>query len=595
MQIFRIAMVQMNPTLGDLDGNTRAICRWIKEARTARVDAVVFPELAVTGYPPEDLLLKPRFLYDTNRMVEHIIKQSDGLCVVVGCLASNHESKTLSTRVISPALSPLYNAAAVIADRKIFGTYGKRYLPNYGVFDERRYFHPGKKIPVFVISGVSVGVNICEDIWYPDGPTRVQALVGGADLILNINASPFQSGKRQDREKMLAVRARQNRVPVSYTNMVGGQDELVFDGNSMIVDEDGEVILRGKAFEEDFLVTDLHLTVSKSAQQPLKAKMRATKKYGKQVERIVVSKSPDDNGRKEVERKSAPVLDPLEEVYRALVLGVHDYVKKNRFAKVLIGISGGIDSALTAVIARDALGSKNVIGVLMPSPYTSRRSREDAQALAQEIGMELLKVPIGGLFHSYLRILGPIFEGRPQDTTEENLQARIRGNFLMALSNKFGYLVLTTGNKSEMSVGYATLYGDMAGGFAVIKDVPKTMVFDLANWRSQYRGNTFAQLAIPQRIQDRPPSAELKDDQLDEDTLPPYPILDEILKAYIEEDQSPKDIAARGFQLSLVKKVLTMVDRSEYKRRQAPIGIKITPRALGKDRRMPITNRYPHS
>ena len=595
MQIFRLAMVQMNPTLGDLDGNTQSICRWIKEARKAKVDAVVFPELAVTGYPPEDLLHKPRFLYDTNRMVERIVRQSYGLCVVVGCLATNDESELLSTRAISPALSHLYNAAAVIADRKVFGVYRKRYLPNYGVFDERRYFHAGKSIPVFVVNGVVVGVNICEDIWYPDGPTRVQALVGGADLILNINASPFQSGKRHDREKMLALRARHNRVPVSYTNMVGGQDELVFDGNSMMVNAEGKVILRGKAFEEDFLVVDLPLGDSQYPLASQKAKMRAVKKFGKHIERIVVSKTFRPQSRKTVDIQSARVLDPLEEVYRALVLGVHDYVKKNRFTKVLIGISGGIDSALTAVIARDALGSENVMGVLMPSPYTSRESREDAHALARELRMELLRIPIGGIFRSYLRLLEPTFKGRQEDTTEENLQARIRGNLLMALSNKFGYLVLTTGNKSEMSVGYATLYGDMAGGFAVIKDVPKTLVFDLSRWRSQYNGEKFDQLAIPQRIQDRPPSAELKDNQYDQDTLPPYPILDEILKAYIEEDRSPKEIVGLGFQLPLVKKVIAMVDLSEYKRRQAPIGIKITQKGLGKDRRMPITNRYPHS
>ncbi len=595
MKIFRLAMVQMNPTLGDLNGNTRAICSWMKQARKDKVDAVVFPELAITGYPPEDLLLKPRFLYDAHRMVDRIVKESTGLCVVVGCLASDYKKETSSARVVPSSLSHLYNAATVIADRKVYGTYGKRYLPNYGVFDERRYFHTGHKIPVFVIRGVKVGVNICEDIWYPDGPTRGQALVGGAELILNINASPFQSGKRHDREEMLAARARQNGVLVSYTNMVGGQDELVFDGNSILVNEKGEVILRGKAFDEDFLVTDLSLGSTKSFRPSSKSKIRATKKFGKFIQRIVVSTTVNPKSRKTLKQESVLPLEPLEEVYRALVLGVHDYVKKNRFAKVLVGISGGIDSALTAVIARDALGSMNVIGVLMPSPYTSRASREDAQALADELAMELLEIPIGRLFRSYLQLLSGTFDGRPPDTTEENLQARIRGNILMALSNKFGHLVLTTGNKSEMSVGYATLYGDMAGGFAVIKDVPKTMVFDLARWRSQYRGEKFEQLAIPQRIQDKPPSAELKDNQFDQDSLPPYPILDEILKAYVEEDQSLQEIAARGFKLHLVKKVIAMVDHSEYKRRQAPIGIKITPRALGKDRRMPITNRYPHT
>ncbi|MGB0910858.1 MAG: nitrilase-related carbon-nitrogen hydrolase, partial [Nitrospirales bacterium] len=352
MKTFRLAMVQMNPVLGDLEGNTRSICRWIKDARKANVDVVVFPELAVTGYPPEDLLLKPRFLCEAIRMVERIVKESRGVCAVVGCLSSNQSHEPSTAQNIPSALSRLYNAATVIADQKIYGTYAKRHLPNYGVFDERRYFHPGKKIPVFEINGTVVGVNICEDIWYPDGPTRVQSLVGGADLILNINASPFQSGKSQDREKMLVARARHNHVPVSYTNMVGGQDELVFDGNSMIVNEHGEVIARAKAFQEDFLVVDLSLGEDKVSKTSSKAILRATKKFGKQVERIVVSRKRKSQSKKSLERKSVRMLEPLEEVYQALVLGVHDYVKKNRFTKVLIGISGGIDSALTAVIAR---------------------------------------------------------------------------------------------------------------------------------------------------------------------------------------------------------------------------------------------------
>ncbi|MCA9473555.1 MAG: NAD+ synthase [Nitrospirales bacterium] len=595
MKTLRIAMVQMNPTLGDLDGNTQKICGWMKEARRVKADVVVFPELAITGYPPEDLLLKPRFLYDAHRMVERIVRQSADLCVVVGCLAGHFRKDLLSTRTMPSALNHLYNAAAVISEQQVFGTYAKRYLPNYGVFDERRYFHAGHKIPVFVIGGVKVGVNICEDIWYPDGPTRAQTLVGGAELIFNINASPFQSGKRQDRERMLSARARQNGVWLSYTNMVGGQDELVFDGDSMLVNEKGEVIKRGKAFEEDFLVSDLSFGQTKPRQISVKAKDRASRKFGKYLQRVVVSTVSRTRSKKPLAYESAEELNTLEEIYRALVLGVGDYVRKNRFTKVLIGVSGGIDSALTAVIARDALGAENVIGVMMPSPYTSRASKEDARALAKELAIQLHTMPIGQLFRAYLRALKKTFHDRPSDTTEENLQARIRGNLLMALSNKFGHLVLTTGNKSEMSVGYATLYGDMAGGFAVIKDVPKTVVFDLARWRSQYQGSRFETLTIPQRIQDRPPSAELKDNQLDQDTLPPYPVLDEILKAYIEDDCAPAEISERGFPLSTVKHVIAMVDRSEYKRRQAPVGIKITPRALGKDRRMPITNQYPHS
>jgi NAD+ synthase (glutamine-hydrolysing) len=394
---------------------------------------------------------------------------------------------------------------------------------------------------------------------------------------------------------MLATRAQDSRVMVSYTNTVGGQDELIFDGNSLIVDHEGEVILRGKAFEEDLLIADLNMDAVTRSRGPLPPVKRSARFPTSGIQRIVISKTYVPKPRKEVLIRSAPVVGPLEEVYRALVLGVGDYVRKNQFKKVLIGISGGIDSALTAVIARDAIGSPNVVGVLLPSPYTSQESREDSRALGQELGIKLLTIPIAGIFHTYLRLLKKTFKGTPVNTTEENLQARIRGNVLMALSNKFGYLVLTTGNKSEMSVGYATLYGDMAGGFAVIKDVPKTLVFDLARWRSQRKGSGFKEVIIPKRIQDRAPSAELKPNQTDQDTLPPYPVLDKILKAYVEEDRSPGEIADMGFNPTTVRKVVEMVDRSEYKRRQAPIGIKITGRALGKDRRMPITNRYPHS
>jgi len=595
MRTFRITMVQMNPTLGDLEGNTRSICRGIKEGRKAKSDAVVFPELAVTGYPPEDLLLKPRFLRDASRMIERIRRETRDVFTVVGCPAVGHGREVKCTGYTSSDTKNLYNAAAIMADGQIIGTYAKQYLPNYGVFDERRYFLSGQGIPVFVVNGITVGVNICEDIWFPEGPTRAQTLAGKASVILNINASPYQAGKSRQRDMMLASRARENRVIVSYTNMVGGQDELIFDGNSFIVNQDGEILLRGKPFEEDVLFADLDIDAVRRSQKEWKKKPQSSNTHKMNIRRVVVAKSYQQKSRAPIRYRQAPILDPLDEVYRALVLGVRDYVRKNRFQKVIIGISGGIDSALTAVIARDAIGATNVIGVLMPSPYTSHTSRVDAAELARNLDFEIHIVPIGGLFQSYLRLLDKTFKGMPQDTTEENIQARIRGNLLMALSNKFGYLVLTTGNKSEMSVGYATLYGDMAGGFAVIKDVPKTLVFELTRWRNQQKGPDFDEITIPARIQDRAPSAELKADQTDQDVLPPYSILDQILKAYIEDDCSPEDIVDLGFETEVVRKVVTMVERSEYKRRQAPIGIKITERALGKDRRMPITNRYPHS
>ena len=595
MRTFRITMVQMNPILGDLEGNTRLIIRGIREACKAKSDAVVFPELAVTGYPPEDLLLKPRFLCDASRMVERIRKETKDVLAVVGCLAVGQGKEVKCTGYSSPDPKKLYNAAALIANNQIIGTYAKQYLPNYGVFDERRYFLPGKRVPVYVVNGISVGVNICEDIWFPEGPTRVQTLAGNASVILNLNASPYQAGKSRQREKMLASRAQENCVIVSYTNMVGGQDELIFDGNSLVVNQEGEVLLRGKAFEEDILFADLDVDAVRKSQKEWKKKGQPSDKQKMKVHRVVLSKTYQAKSCPPVRYEQASELDPLEEVYRALVLGVGDYVRKNRFKKVIIGISGGIDSALTAVIACDAIEASNVIGVVMPSPYTSQASRTDAAELGRNLQIEMHTVPIGSLFQSYLRLLHKTFKGKPPDTTEENIQARIRGNILMALSNKFGHLVLTTGNKSEMSVGYATLYGDMAGGFAVIKDVPKSLVFELAKWRNRQKEPGFEEVTIPARILERAPSAELKPDQTDQDVLPPYSILDPILKAYIEEDCSPEEIINMGFEAEVVRQVVNLVDRSEYKRRQAPIGIKITARALGKDRRMPITNRFPHT
>jgi len=591
MRTFRIAMVQMNPTVGDLDGNVRLITAWLREAKKAKADLVAFPELAITGYPPEDLLLKPRFIADNRRALQEVVRHCRGIAAVVGYISQSDgvDPKPARSSVVQAGVHELYNAAAIIADQKLITTYCKWYLPNYGVFDESRYFHPGKRLPLIRLRGTVVGVNICEDIWLPDGPTGFQA-AAGAEVIVNINASPFHLGKSRVREQMLATRAREHGVVLTYTNAVGAQDELVFDGNSVILDHQGEVIARGKAFEEDVIVADLNMEAVARARRTGRKNLvprhiiSAVKVYAAPLPLVQKTRVRAVSG-------VTAVLDPLEEVYRALTLGVRDYVKKNGFTRAVIGLSGGVDSALTAVLAVDALGSENVWGLFMPSLYTSQDSHDDVAELGGRLAISVHTIPITELFNAYRRELAATFEGRAPDTTEENLQARIRGNLLMAFSNKFGRLVLTTGNKSEMSVGYATLYGDMAGGFAVIKDVPKTMVYDLARLRN-FRGTT---PVIPKRTLDRPPTAELRPNQKDEDSLPPYEILDPILQAYVEEDRSLDEIIEAGFDRATVARVMTMVDGSEYKRRQAPIGIKITHRALGKDRRMPITNGYRNS
>ena len=587
MRPFRMAMVQMNPTVGDLDGNVRRIIGWLREAKKATPDLVAFPELAITGYPPEDLLLKPQFVADNRRALNEVIRACRDCVAVVGYVGQGPLTglRQGAAAVLPAGRHELYNAAAVIADRKVAMTYAKWYLPNYGVFDESRYFNPGCRLPLVTVKGTVVGVNICEDIWLPEGPTRGQANAG-AEVIVNINASPFHVGKSRSREEMLATRARDNRVILTYTNTAGGQDELIFDGHSVVMDYTGEVIARAKGFEEDLLVVDLNVEAVARARAAEGRKAGLSRKGASPIDRIVLKGGPTPR-RARLVPSTEMLADPLDEVYRALTLGVRDYVTKNGFKQVVIGLSGGIDSALTAVIAVDALGADNVLGVFMPSPYTSRESRKDTQELARRLGIELKTLPITPPFKSYLQTLKPAFAGTNVDTTEENLQARIRGNLLMALSNKFGHLVLTTGNKSEMSVGYATLYGDMAGGFAVIKDVPKTMVYELAR-----RRNGVGSEVIPKCILDRAPTAELRPHQKDEDSLPPYPVLDPILKAYVEDDRSVEEMVEMGFDRKTVLRVVGLVDRSEYKRRQAPVGIKITHRGLGKDRRMPITNKY---
>lgn len=587
--MLRIAMAQMNPTVGDLSGNVQRITTWLREAKKAKADLVAFPELAVTGYPPEDLLLKPQFVQDNRRALGEVIRACRGLVAVVGYVGQGDQCEQAASRQSSVSASQheLYNAAALIADGRLVGSYRKWYLPNYGVFDERRYFQRGRKLPLIVINGTAIGVTICEDIWFPEGPVRTQ-VAAGAEVIVNINASPFHVGKSRSREQMLATRACESGVIVTYTNTVGGQDELIFDGNSLILDQSGNVIARGRAFEEELLVADLPVDRAASRHVLPGRKTSLRVKDTSMVDRIVVNMPTAKRKRTSIVPCLAEPLAEMEEVYQALILSVKDYVRKNGFTRVVIGLSGGVDSALTATIAVDALGAENVLGVFMPSPYTSHESEEDVEELVRCLGMDLNVIPITLTFDAYRQSLAHSFAGRPADTTEENLQARIRGNILMALSNKFGYLVLTTGNKSELSVGYATLYGDMAGGFAVIKDVPKTMVYEL----SKFRNGLGPSPVIPKRTLDRPPSAELRPNQKDEDSLPPYPILDPILQAYVEEDRPLEEIVKAGFDRATIARVVKMVDSSEFKRRQAPIGVKITHRALGKDRRMPITNGY---
>ena len=555
--LLRVAIAQVNSTVGDLQGNAAKISRYIEKAKDYSTDIICFPELALCGYPPEDLLLKPKFIIDNVFALKNLAGTINGDIVAVVGFADGSFKET-------------YNAAAVIYNRQIKGVYRKIFLPNYGVFDEKRYFSSGNKSLVFRFGNFTFGVNICEDIWHPDGPTKSQA-AAGAKLILNINASPFHAAKFQERQAIITNQAKANGVFVVYANLVGGQDELVFDGQSMIVDNKGKILVRAKAFAEDLLIQDLDIPVSKA---------RSSKKI------IKIASSLSTLKKDLVTHEEPKVLEPVAEVYQALVLGLKDYVLKNGFQKVIIGLSGGIDSSLVAALAVDALGCENVTGIFMPSRYSSIQSQEDALALAKNLGIKFITISIEQIFRFYLLVLEPHFAGLGRDTAEENLQARIRGNIMMAFSNKFGWLVLATGNKSEMSTGYATLYGDMAGGLAVIKDVPKTLVYKLSRYR-----NSMCQV-IPERVFTKAPTAELKPNQLDQDTLPPYEILDDILKAYVEEDKDLAKIISSGFDQETVYKSTGMVDKNEYKRRQSPPGIKITPKAFGRDRRMPITNKY---
>ena len=575
MRTLRIGLCKINTTVGDIEGNTKKILDYIAKGKKMGADLLAFPEMAVTGYPPEDLLLMPKFIEANLRAVKTIAKATSSMTVIIGFVSKDGD---------------IFNSAGLLHDGKFIDAYSKIYLPNYGVFDEDRYFQAGKENFIFILKSTPIGLSICEDLWHPVDPIRTQALYGGAELIVNISSSPYHTGKSTFREKMITTRASDNLAIVAYCNLVGGQDELVFDGGSMIFDQNGDLIVRGKQFEEDLVFADLDMEAvfrmrlhdPRIRRERLATEERSLRKIELPGRGLSVKKRPP------IPKREEKPLDRLPEIYSALVIGTGNYVRKNGFQTVLIGLSGGIDSALTAAIAVDALGKEGVVGVAMPSQYSSRGSLEDAKLLAKNLDIQFLTVPITEVFQAYLRTLSPSFTGLKPNVTEENLQARIRGNILMALSNKFGWLVLTTGNKSEMSVGYCTLYGDMAGGYAVLKDVPKTLVYELTKFRNKKEGKEL----IPKRVFDKPPSAELRPNQKDEDSLPPYPILDPILQAYVEEDNGVEEIAKMGFKESMIKEVIQMVDRNEYKRRQSPPGVKITHRASGKDRRLPVTNKY---
>ena len=573
----RVALGQINTTVGDLDGNATKIIANIAAARERGADVVVFPELAVTGYPPEDLLLKRSFVEDNVAALERIARETKGITAIVGFVDNNTD---------------IYNAAAILHDGELVGIQHKFFLPNYGVFDEDRYFQAGTTTQVYKLGHIVFGVEVCEDAWYADGPHSSQSLVGGAHIIFDINSSPFQAGKWRFRERMLGTRAVDNSCAIVYLNAVGGQDELVFDGHSLVLGPSGEALFRGKSFEEQLAIVDIDLAPVEHARlvDPRRRKAKLTSAGNAKVPEVALVQGNRQQavGSRREGKATASSKPPgsIEEVYCALVLGTRDYVNKNGFADVVLGMSGGIDSALTACIARDALGSERVRVLVMPSEFSSDETQSDAEIMAANLGIRCDRVPIGEAMDAYKRTLAEVFAGTEPGIAEENLQARIRGNLLMALSNKFGLLVLTTGNKSELACGYSTLYGDMAGGFAVIKDCPKTLVYKLCEYR-----NTISPV-IPESIIIRPPSAELKPDQKDSDTLPPYEVLDPILEAYVEEDRGIKEIVANGFDEETVRRVVRMVDRNEYKRRQGAPGVKITPKAFGRDRRLPITNGY---
>src|SRR4051794_31183060 len=577
----RLALAQIDPTVGDIEGNVRLISGSIERGRDAGAQLVLLPELSVSGYPPEDLMLRQDFLDAARQGLDEIAGEVRGTVALVGFperVERSADELGHFDPLIDPPPPPAYNSLAVLADGEVRAIYRKCELPNYGVFDERRYFEPGTDPALIEIDGALVGLTVCEDIWHPGFPESDE-VSAGARLVVNSSASPYHRGKGRARESMIADRARTNGAAFALCNTVGGQDELVFDGASVVIGPDGETLARAAQFEPELLVCDLMLPAidgtdgaSSAREVPVLAEL---------------SSGADAEGQIEP-RLAEPLASEEEEVYGALVLGLRDYVEKNGFDHVVVALSGGIDSALVVLIAVDALGADRVSVVVMPSPHSSDDTQSDARTIAANLGVELIEISIAEAMASYQQALSESFEGTEAGIAEENLQARIRGNLVMALSNKFGWLVLTTGNKSELSVGYATLYGDMAGGFAVIKDIFKLLVYRLVHWRNEEEGREL----IPAAVLERPPSAELRPDQLDEDSLPPYETLDKILEAYVERDEGIDALVAQGLPEDLVMEVVRLVDRAEYKRRQAPPGIRVSTKAFGRDRRLPITNRF---
>jgi NAD+ synthase (glutamine-hydrolysing) len=570
----RLALAQINPVVGDLDGNRDLILGHLSDARSNGADLVLFPELAVTGYPPEDLLLRPGFVRAAEESVERIARESRGTTLLVGAPRFDRD---------------LYNACYVCSGGEVKAVYRKRFLPNYGVFDEDRYFAPGRDLILLEHGKTLIGPTVCEDMWQP-GPPATELALAGAELLVNISASPFYVGREREREEMFVTRARDNSCFIAFCNTVGGQDELIFDGHSCVIDDEGTVLARAPGFEEALLVVDVEPkeVIGRRLRDVRRRALAREREEVPPVEVIHVGAAgPSSNGSK-ARGEVIPFVGHLEQMRLALELGLRDYVRKNGFSDVVVGVSGGIDSAVTATIAAEALGSDRVHCVSMPSSYSSEGTRTDAKLLAESLVSPFMELPIGEIVDAFGRALAEPFADHAPDLAEENIQARARGVLLMALSNKFGWMLVATGNKSELSVGYATLYGDMAGGFALLKDVYKTDVFKLA----RYLNERAERELIPQTIIDRAPSAELRDNQLDEDSLPPYPQLDEVLEQYVEHDRTLEELSKDGFDRDVVERAVAMIDRAEYKRRQAPPGVKLRPKAFGRDRRTPITNRW---
>jgi NAD+ synthase (glutamine-hydrolysing) len=568
----RLALAQMNTVVGDLDGNCERIVARLEEAREAGADLVLFPELATTGYPPEDLLLRPGFLRAAAKTLDAVAAETKGIAALVGAPHLDRD---------------LFNACAVCADGEVKAMYRKQFLPNYGVFDEDRYFQPGRDLLLLRCGETLVGPTVCEDIWQP-GPPATDLALAGAHIVANISASPFHLGKGAEREEMLATRARDNSCWIAFVNAVGAQDELIFDGHSLVLDEEGRIVARAPSFEEALLIVDVDSTTA-VGRRLRDARRRALARARREMPNPPVIDIPDRESRGELPKPLiAPPLDELEQMRLALELGLRDYVQKNDFHEIVLGVSGGIDSALTAALAAEALGPERVVCVSMPSRYSSEGTQADARRLAETLGARYIEIPIEPIVDAVGAALAQAFAGTEPGIAEENIQSRVRGLLVMALSNKFGWLPLATGNKSELSVGYATLYGDMAGGFALLKDVYKTDVFRLARYLNERAGRQL----IPRSVIERAPSAELRADQLDEDSLPPYPELDRVLEAYVELDESREELTTNGFDADVVDRAVGMIDRAEYKRRQAPPGVKLRPKAFGRDRRVPITNRW---